>query len=62
MRLDTHLYNLLQQYFDASSITEKQRLQELALTHLEQRDHVGRAISLGVWETVVDAFQLKGSS
>jgi hypothetical protein len=56
MRLDTHLYNLLKQYFDASSITEKQRLQELALTHLEKRDQVGRAISLDAWETIVDAF------
>ena len=56
MQLDTHLYNLLQQYFDAKTLVEKRRLQELALIRLETRDHVSRAISLGMWETIVDAF------
>lgn len=56
MELDTHLYNLLQQYFATNNRVEELRLEELALAHLEQRKHIGRVTALRTWAVIIDTF------
>lgn len=56
MKLDTHLYNLLAQYFETDDQIEQRRLEELALVHLEQRKRVSRGLALRTWAVIIDAF------
>lgn len=56
MKLDTHLYNLLAQYFEADNPVDLARLEELALLHLEQHKRMGRILALRTWAIIVDAF------
>jgi hypothetical protein len=56
VKLDTHLYNLLAQYFETDNPVEQRRLEELALVHLEQRKRVSRVTALRTWAVIIDAF------
>lgn len=56
LKLDTHLHNLIAQYFETEDPVEQRRLEELALVHLEQRKRVSRGLALRTWAVIIDAF------